>query len=132
MVTLFCCIFGEEDCFAIEISPDQTVSVLQKAIIAQNSVRFQGIDTRKVVLWQAEIPDNGKAISSFNLAGATKLRLSFQINKYFIRDPPQGHIHVVTRVSFSNYAYFLTVLSSLKPLPPVSETRVSFLNTNIG
>ena len=58
-----------------------------------------------------------------------------EIGEYFEADVPSKCIHIVirseSRIPPPNYAYLLTVLSSLKLLL-VSETRVSFLTTHIG
>ena len=97
MLTLMCWVFGDEYPFPVEISLEKTIGHLKKAIVSEIPNRFHGIDAVQLVLWKAEILDEDEAINAFDINGATKMRPTYKIGKYFTY-PPIDHIHVVITV----------------------------------
>ena len=117
--------------FSIKISRDDLVCDFNDAIIAKNPNDFPGISAHKLSLWKwnrredkisdPDLDDQKQGTHPTRFSGKELPTQSSYISSSKL--PVSG-----SRVSFSNYAYLLTVLSSLKPLPLVSETRVSFSN----
>ena len=129
MMTLFCQLFGEAEAFPIEISGEKTVGVLKKFIHAENPNSFRGIDARTLQLWEW---NRAEEVHDSELGSQNQLSVRKALNQVFKNGTPNPElVHIIIKAPstcpvFTNYAYLLTVLSSLKLPLLVSETRIRF------
>ena len=156
-ITILCLFHGDtsdQHC-GVTIDRSQYCRDLKDAIKAKNP----NSDPRQFQLWKVNIPigedddvpemeepsriSMGKKISDYfgtesfpdtisimvkNLGKYNSFRFNHAYLLTVLSSLKLLHLVSETRVSFFNYAYLLTVLSSLKLLHLVSETRVSFSN----
>ena len=112
-----------------------------------NQHEFAGFDAKRLTLWHVTVPAGDETtlqnlvLKNDPINGIQKLPAWKEISSAFAEPPTKDHIHIIVepptppgelqfiipQKNVSNWAYLLTVLP-LKPLPLVSETRVSFLN----
>ena len=90
------------------------------------------------MLWRKDISSKEKEnFTESELQQKDLFDETYEIGVYFTGDLPKKKIHIIIKapgkyaISFSKPAYLLTVLSSLKALPLVSEARFRFLATHI-
>ena len=95
MVTLCCLVFGEAQPFVVEISRDNLVADLKKAIVAEEPNKFLGISTSDLILSKVEILDDEKAIQAFDSKTAEEMRPSHKLSRYFVGNPPEETIHIL-------------------------------------
>ena len=99
MVTLACWVYGTNDSFAVTASPVQTVSLLKKAIMDEDPIRFPGIHAGQLELCVADIPGTRAATGMFVfqeegiLQGFEQIRNCFPDGYRF----PEKTIHLCIR-----------------------------------
>ena len=94
MTKLFCWIWHDTSAFAIDISPEQTISDLKMLILTRNPITFQGIDDRQLKLFKKIIPFKDKEnIQQEDLKG---LMMDVDtVGEYFEQPLPPKSIHVI-------------------------------------
>ena len=150
-ITLLCLVHGEssQHVFPIDITKNKLVVHLKQQIHKELHPRFERVPYTKLRLWRVSIPaDDDALLQSLVLNdednSTQKLPPAEEIGEIFSESLKKKHIHIIIEppkpagkhkrssvtllMNDNHFANCTVVLSSLKLLPLVSETRVSFSN----
>ena len=112
MTKLFCWIWRDASAFAIDISPEQTISDLKMLIPTRNPNAFQGIDDHQLKLFKKITPFKDK--ENIQQEDLKDLMVDVDTVGEYLEQPLQPKsIHVI--VFEVSLAYLLTVVVKAPP-----------------
>src|SRR4051812_19036517 len=97
-ITLFCLVKGNTtaNAFPVDISRNQLVGHLKKAIKAEKHKTFYDVEADELKLWKVPISDDHvDPLSNLSLENGDELLAIRKISKYFPDSPPEERIHVI-------------------------------------